>query len=102
MVSKSKSVVVSRRVLAGAVLAFLLLVGLGRASRRLVLAAGEPQYEHVVTVNGNGFARTDKVVEVALNFTPLLHDQGGSGARTSDSAADVTGDSRADRSAEEG
>ena len=80
MVSKSKSVVVSRRALAGAVLAFLLLVGLGRASRRLVLAAGEPQYQHVVTVNGNGFARTDKVVEVALNFTPLLHDQGGSGA----------------------
>ena len=38
MVSKSKSVVVSRRALAGAVLAFLLLVGLGRASRRLVLA----------------------------------------------------------------
>ena len=80
MVSKSKSVVASHRVVAGAVLAFLLLIGLGRASRRLVLAAGEPHYEHVVTINGNGFARTDKIAEVALNFTPLLHDQGGSGA----------------------
>lgn len=80
MLSKRSSVVASRRVLGGAVLAFLLLVGAGRASRRLALAAGEPQYEHVVTVNGNGFARTDKVVEVGLNFTTLLHDQGGSGA----------------------
>ena len=80
MVSKSRSMVAARRVLEGVVLAFLLLVGLGRASRRLVLAAGEPQYEHIVTVNGNGFARTNKVVEVALNFTPLLASQGGSGA----------------------
>ena len=80
MISKGKSVIVSHRVVAGAVLAFLLLIGLGRASHRLILAAGEPHYEHAVTVNGNGFARANKVVEVALNFTPLLHDQGGSGA----------------------
>ena len=80
MVSKRGFAVLVRRPLAGLVIALMALVGLGRASRGLVFAAGEPQYVHVVTVDANGFARTDKAVEVGLNFTPLLQAQGGSGA----------------------
>ena len=38
------------------------------------------RYQHIITVDANGFARQDKVVEVALNFTPLIADGGGSGA----------------------
>ncbi|MBP6016026.1 MAG: hypothetical protein KA586_04840 [Candidatus Promineofilum sp.] len=45
-----------------------------------VAAAADPAYHTLITVNANGFARQDKPVEVFLNFTPLLADQGGSGA----------------------
>ena len=38
------------------------------------------RYRTLVTVNANGHERQDKPVEVYLNFTPLLSDQGGSGA----------------------
>ena len=38
------------------------------------------QYQHTITVGANGFARTDKPVEVKLNLTPLLAAQGGSGS----------------------
>lgn len=42
-------------------------------------------YRHLITVNADGHARSDKPVEVKLNFTPLLADQGGSGALDPDS-----------------
>ena len=58
----------------------LLLAAFGGAPRRAVVAQGQPQYQHIITVDANGFARQDKVVEVALNFTPLIADAGGSGA----------------------
>ncbi len=58
----------------------LLLAALGSAPRQAVLAQGQPQYQHLITVDANGFARQDKVVEVALNFTPLIDAAGGSGA----------------------
>lgn len=60
-------------------LALCALVGLGLAPRGIVLAL-EPQYSHLITVDADGVARTDKVVEVGLNFTPLLSAAGGSGA----------------------
>lgn len=69
------------RRIGGATLFMLLLVAaFGRAPWRLAQAQGEPQFQHLITVNANGFARNDKVVEVALNFTPLIDDAGGSGA----------------------
>jgi len=37
-------------------------------------------YRHLITVNAAGNARQNKPVEVKLNFTPLLQEQGGSGA----------------------
>ena len=58
----------------------LLLAALGGAPRQAAVAQGQPQYQHIVTVDANGFARQNKVVEVALNFTPLIADGGGSGA----------------------
>lgn len=41
--------------------------------------SGQP-YNQNITVKANGFARSDKPVEVKLNLTPLLVAQGGSGA----------------------
>jgi len=58
----------------------LLVAAFGGAPRQAALAQGQPQYQHALTVDANGFARQDKVVEVALNFTPLIADAGGSGA----------------------
>ena len=64
---------------APALLILLTLIAFGRATRR-ASADALPPYQHPITVAANGFARTDKPVEVALNFTPLLQAQGGSGA----------------------
>lgn len=54
------------------------------AGGRSAAAAGwwnsDWDYRHLITVDASGNARQDKPVEVNLNFTPLLHDQGGSGA----------------------
>ena len=63
-------------------LAFLALLTLTIAARTPLPAAAQalPTYHHLVTVDANGFARAEKPVEVALNFTPLLQGQGGSGA----------------------
>ena len=58
----------------------LLLAAFGGVPRRAAVAQGQPQYQRLITVAANGFARQDKVVEVALNFTPLIADGGGSGA----------------------
>jgi len=68
-----------------ALFVLLLLAAFGRAPRRLAQAQGEPQFQRLITVDANGFARDDKVVEVALNFTPLIDDDGGSGALDPDS-----------------
>lgn len=67
---------------AGSLMLLLLLwvLALGRAPGETALAQGNPQYQHLITVDANGFARRDKVVEVALNFTPLIAGEGGSGA----------------------
>ena len=62
-----------------ALVILLALIGFARAVQPAA-AQALPPYHHPVTVNANGFARTDKPVEVALNFTPLLQAQGGSGA----------------------
>ena len=63
---------------------FTLLLGLLGAGFSLraqpAIAAAGPAYHVLITVNANGSARTDKPVEAYLNFTPLLADQGGSGA----------------------
>ena len=69
-----------RRLGGAALFIGLLVAALGGAPRQAVLAQGQPQYQHLITVDANGFARQDKVVEVALNFTPLIADAGGSGA----------------------
>ena len=58
----------------------LLLAAFGRAPQQAALAQGQPQYQHLITVDANGFDRQNKVAEVALNFTPLIADAGGSGA----------------------
>lgn len=62
-----------------AVFLTLLSAGLGLRSQPAA-AAADPAYHVLITVNANGYARTDKPVEAHLNFTPLLADQGGSGA----------------------
>jgi hypothetical protein len=58
----------------------LLLAAFGGAPRQVATAQGQPQYQRLITVGANGFARQDKVVEVWLNFTPLIAEGGGSGA----------------------
>jgi len=62
-------------------LALSLVLG---TSTRPAAAAGwwnnDWRYRTLITVAANGHARQDKPVEVHLNFTPLLADQGGSGA----------------------
>ena len=63
-----------------ALLMILLVAAFAGAPRRAALAQAEPQFQHLITVDAGGFARQNKVVEVALNFTPLIADAGGSGA----------------------
>jgi hypothetical protein len=68
----------------------LLFVGLAGAVARPAAAQDDwwdPAwpYRHPIAVDANGFARTDKPVEARLNFTPLLAEQGGSGAFDPDS-----------------
>ena len=68
-----------------ALLMILLVAAFAGAPRRAALAQAEPQFQHLITVDAGGFARQDKVVEVALNFTPLIAGEGGSGALDPDS-----------------
>jgi len=67
--------------LAALLLALSLVLG---TSTRPAAAAGwwnnDWRYRTLITVDANGYVRQDKPVEVYLNFTPLLADQGGSGA----------------------
>ncbi len=63
-----------------ALLMILLVAAFAGAPRRAALAQAEPQFQHLITVDADGFARQNKVVEVALNFTPLIAGAGGSGA----------------------
>ncbi|CUS02627.2 protein of unknown function [Candidatus Promineifilum breve] len=58
----------------------LMLLSAGFGLRPRPVAADDPAYHVLLTVNANGHARSDKPVEAYLNFTPLLADQGGSGA----------------------
>ncbi len=43
-------------------------------------AAAAGQFTYLITVDADGFARTNKPVEVSLNFTTIIDDQNGSGA----------------------
>ena len=80
MLSRGRIQSLARRLGGASLFIGLLLAAFRGAPPRAASAQGQPQYEHLITVAANGFARQDKVVEVALNFTPLIADGGGSGA----------------------
>lgn len=78
-----------RTLVAIAVLAVLIVGVLAGPGARQAIALGScnsgQRYQQTITVNGGGFARDDKPVEVKLNLTPLLAAQGGAGAINLDS-----------------
>ena len=80
MLSRGRIQSLARRLGGASLFIGLLLAAFRGAPPRAASAQGQPQYEHLITVAANGFARQDKVVEVALNFTPLIAAGGGSGA----------------------
>lgn len=74
-----------RRITVITLLAALVIVcaGLGlraRPAAALASCNSGQAYDHDITIDANGFARTNKPAEINLNLTPLLADQGGSGA----------------------
>ena len=77
MLSRGRIQSLARRLGGASLFIGLLLAAFRGAPPRAASAQGQPQYEHLITVAANGFARQDKVVEVALNFTPLIAAAGG-------------------------
>ena len=80
MLTAHRFVAPARRLWPAFLLLALLLAVVGAAPRNVARAQAEPQFQHLITVSANGHARQDKVVEAALNFTPLIAAEGGSGA----------------------
>ena len=80
MLARGRFQSLARRLGGASLFIGLLLAAFRGAPPWIASAQGQPEYEHLIAVTANGFARQDKVVEVALNFTPLIADGGGSGA----------------------
>lgn len=66
-------------ILMGLLAVFVLTVGTAGQAAALDSCNTGQAYFHDMSVDAAGFARTNKVVEVKLNLTPLLAAQGGSG-----------------------